>query len=70
LVLIGFFSIPERRQGRLFTLKKEKKTAKFWVKPFNLAESYGFSTRELNKLEGLVSENEELILREWREFHG
>ena len=30
----------------------------------------GFSTRELNKLDVLVSENEEHILKEWGEFHG
>jgi len=63
-----FYSREETRPH--IHIEEGKKIAKFWIKPVNLAESYGFSTRELNKLEGLVSENEELILREWREFHG
>ena len=63
-----FYSREENRPH--IHIEEGKKTAKFWVQPVNLAESHGFSTRDLNKLEGLVSENEKLILKEWREFHG
>lgn len=63
-----FYSREETRPH--IHVEEGKKTAKFWIGPVDLAESYGFSTRELNKLEGLVNENEEPILKEWREFYG
>ena len=44
-------------------------TAKFWIEPVELAESHGFSTRKLNKIEQLVEDNVQLILKEWRGFH-
>jgi len=44
-------------------------TAKFWIEPVELAESHGFSTRHLNKIEQLVEDNVQLILKEWRGFH-
>ena len=62
-----FYSREETRPH--IHIEEGNKTAKFWVQPVDLAESHGFSTRDLNKLEGLVSENEELILKKWREFH-
>jgi hypothetical protein len=37
--------------------------AKFWMQPVALADSYGFSARELNKLEKLVNRNSDLIVR-------
>ncbi len=52
-------------------VEESNNTAKFWIDPVELAESHGFSTctRELNKLEQIVTENMELLVKEWREFH-
>ena len=63
-----FYSREENRPH--IHVEEGNKSAKFWVKPVKLAESFGFSTRELNKLDVLVSENEEHILKEWGEFYG
>ena len=41
--------------------------AKFWIKPVALAENIGFPAQELNKLMGVISENEDLIERAWHE---
>jgi len=51
-------------------IEESNNTAKFWLEPVELAESHGFSTRDLNKLEGIVSANKKHIIKEWREFHG
>lgn len=42
--------------------------AKFWLEPeAKLDSAWGFSSRELNTLEGMVDENRELIRRRWDE---
>jgi len=50
-------------------VEEENNTAKFWIEPVELAESHGFSTRQLNKIEQLVEDNVQLIIKEWRGFH-
>lgn len=42
-------------------------TCQFWIKPVALAENIGFSAHELNKLVGVISENQDLIERAWHE---
>ena len=42
--------------------------AKFWLTPFiSLAESWGFSGKELNDLEKKVFEIKDLIMEKWNE---
>ncbi len=55
-----FFYTREEERSHIH-IEEGNNTAKFWIEPVKLAESYGFSTRELNKLEKLVLKNEELI---------
>lgn len=62
-----FYSREENKQH--VHVEEGNNTAKFWLDPVELAESHGFSTRELNKLEQIVTENVEMLVREWREFH-
>jgi len=42
--------------------------AKFWLDPVRLQSSGGFSRSEINRIERLVEENKELLLRSWNEF--
>ena len=51
-------------------VEEGSKTAKFWINPISLAQNFGFAPNELNKIKKRIEENEELFLREWREFHG
>jgi len=62
-----FYSREESRPH--IHVEEGNNTAKFWINPVELAESYGFSTTKLNKIERLVKQNEDLILKEWRDFH-
>jgi hypothetical protein len=45
-------------------------SAKFWLDPVALARNYGFSASELTRIERLIRENEDLLLRAWHGFHG
>jgi hypothetical protein len=50
-------------------IRKGQATAKFWIVPeIRLASSYGFSARELNKLEVIVMDNGTLIREKWNEY--
>jgi hypothetical protein len=42
--------------------------AKFWLTPSRLKFSGGFSRQEIQRLQRLVEENAEALLRSWNEF--
>ncbi|MFV1952091.1 MAG: DUF4160 domain-containing protein [Nitrospinota bacterium] len=51
-----------------FKLRKGVAIAKYWIEPqIYLAESYGFSSQELNKFAKIIEQNKELIERRWNE---
>jgi hypothetical protein len=45
-------------------------SAKYWLQNVSLARNYGFSSRELNKVESLVRENQNLLLEAWHGYFG
>ena len=43
--------------------------AKFWVQPnIRLANNYGFSAKELNKISKITEANKELFIKKWNEY--
>jgi hypothetical protein len=44
--------------------------AKFWLDPVALAANRGFSAHQLNRIEGLVRENQTLLLEAWHAHLG
>ncbi len=46
----------------------ERRLAKFWLEPVRLQRSRGFGRATLQKLERLVSEHQEELLRSWDEY--
>lgn len=49
-------------------VRKGTKLAKFWLDPVaQLADSYGFSARELNKIVKVIDNRKQLIERVWNE---
>jgi hypothetical protein len=63
----SFFS-NERNEPPHVHVKRENRTAKFWIKPVSLASSQGFASHELNKIENLVIEHQSEIERAWNEY--
>ncbi len=47
---------------------RENGRAKFWLNPVKFERSRRFSDRELNRIMGLIIENEEYLLGRWNEF--
>ena len=43
---------------------------KFWLNPVRLRSSGGFSRGEISRIQRLVEENREYLLRSWDEFFG
>lgn len=42
--------------------------AKFWLQPIRLQNSGGFKSKELNRIQTLVEENQARFLEEWNEY--
>jgi len=42
--------------------------AKFWIDPIRLQRSHGFAANEINKIERLVTTNQQHFLDRWNEF--
>ena len=49
-------------------VERDAMTAKFWLHPVRLEDSGGFSRVEIRRLEAIVAENVEILLRSWNEF--
>lgn len=52
-------------------VRREEALAKLWLEPsIYLAESYGFNSKELKEIEGIVRKYEQEIKTRWREYFG
>jgi hypothetical protein len=49
-------------------VERDERIAKFWLKPVRLQDSGGFSRVEIRRVEAIVNENLEALLRSWDEF--
>ncbi|MDA3852024.1 MAG: DUF4160 domain-containing protein [Spirochaetaceae bacterium] len=50
-------------------VRKSGNDAKFWLSPnIAIADSWGFSGKELNEIEKTVLENKDLIEEKWNEY--
>lgn len=49
-------------------VQRDRYVAKFWLTPVRLQQSGGFRANELNRIQRMVEENQELLLREWDEY--
>jgi hypothetical protein len=49
-------------------VERDNDTAKFWLEPVRYQRSWGFSRHELNRIQRLVEENSEQLLRSWNEY--
>jgi hypothetical protein len=45
-------------------------SAKFWLVPVALARNFGFSAKELARVESLVEENRDMLLEAWNGHFG
>ena len=51
-------------------VERDEATCKFWLQPLSLADSYGFSPKELNRIRGVIQARLALIEEAWNEHCG
>lgn len=63
-----FFFSSDRGEPAHVHVSRERKAAKFWLKPGKLEYNRGFSTTELNKIETIVQDNQAHLLKAWHDY--
>lgn len=63
-----FFFSSVRNEPVHVHAKRDRKLAKFWLAPVRLAYNYGFSDAELNRIAGIVRENEAALAKAWHDY--
>jgi hypothetical protein len=48
-------------------IRRDRKHAKFWLAPVELAWNHGFSPRDLNEIRRLVADHDQVIIEAWNE---
>lgn len=62
-----FFYSGDRDEPPHVHVEHERNKAKFWLDPVRLQNSGRFSRNELNRIQRLIEENQERLLRSWHE---
>lgn len=63
-----FFYAGDRNEPPHVHVERNENVAKFWLKPVRLQRSGGFGRAELNRIQAIIEENEELLLRGWNDY--
>lgn len=62
-----FFYSADRAEPMHVHVEREDKVAKFWLDPVRLAQSGGFSRKELRGMEVMLRECEPELVKAWNE---
>ena len=49
-------------------VERDDDLAKFWLDPVRLQRSGGFNSGEINRIQRLVEDNREDLIRSWNEY--
>ena len=63
-----FFVSLDRGEPPHIHVRREKKVAKIWLNPIDIADGGRFGRVELNKIVKLVNEHQTYLLEKWHEF--
>ncbi|HEY0080256.1 MAG TPA: DUF4160 domain-containing protein [Pyrinomonadaceae bacterium] len=63
-----FFYAGDRDEPPHVHVERDDKMAKFWLEPVRLQNSGGFGRTEINRIQKLVEEKQEDLLRKWNEY--
>ncbi len=62
-----FFYANDRDEPPHVHVERENNKAKFWIVPVRLERSGGFGRHEINRIQKMVEDNQEVLLRGWNE---
>lgn len=65
-----FFYSNESGEPAHVHVRRERKLAKFWLEPVELADSKRFAAHELRGIEQIVQDNRAEFLEAWHEYFG
>ena len=63
-----FFYAGDRDEPEHVHIESDDRVAKFWLDPVRLQRSGGFGSSELNRIQKLVEDNREDLVRSWNEY--
>lgn len=62
-----FFYSNEGNEPPHIHVQTADKYAKFWLKPVRMAESIGYTSKELRRIQDIINDHSELFLEAWHE---
>jgi len=65
-----FFYSADRDEPPHIHVEREQSEVKFWLDPVRMEWGRGLARIELRRIEALVEEHRELLVRAWHEFFG
>ena len=63
-----YFYAGDRDEPEHVHVERENYVAKFWLDPVRLHRSGGFGSSEINRIQKLVEERREDLVRSWNEY--
>ena len=63
-----FFYAGDRDEPPRIHVERDDNTAKFWIEPVRLQNSGGFNRTEIRRIQKLVEDNQEDLLRSWNDY--
>jgi len=63
-----YFYAGDRDEPEHVHVERDDKVAKFWLDPVRLQRSGGFGSNEINRMQRLVDEHREELMRNWNEY--
>ncbi|MBA4148554.1 MAG: DUF4160 domain-containing protein [Verrucomicrobia bacterium] len=63
-----FFYAGDRNEPPHVHVERDQNIAKFWLEPVRLHSSGGFNGNELNRIQRLVVEYHEQLIKSWNDY--
>jgi hypothetical protein len=63
-----FFYAGDRDEPPHIHVERDDNQAKFWLAPVRFQKNQGFKTAELNKIEDLIEQHQDDLMRDWDEY--
>ena len=63
-----FFFAGDREEPRHVHVERDDKNAKFWLNPIRLQANWGFSRKEIGRIEKLLHANHGSLLKAWHDY--
>ena len=67
LIAFSFTQVTETNRPTS-TFERDDSEAKFWLDPIRLERSHGFSRKEINQIQAIVTRSQQGLLDQWNEY--